>query len=64
MVLVQVTPTDATRELVAAGMVLFALLILIPVTPDAPELIDSIQISLQNDALQGNLQNAGNTFQV
>lgn len=57
------TPTDSTRELLAAGMVLFALLVLIPVTPEAPELVDSIQLGLQNDALQGNLQSSS-TFQI
>lgn len=57
------TPTDSTRELLAATMVLFALLVLIPVTPEAPELVDSIQLSLQNDALQGTLQSSS-TFQI
>lgn len=60
----QVTPTDSARELLAAAMVLFALLVLIPVSPEAPELVDSIQLGLQNDALQGTLQSASNTFQI
>lgn len=58
------TPTDSARELLAAAMVLFALLVLIPVSPEAPELVDSIQLGLQNDALQGTLQSASNTFQI
>lgn len=47
----QVTPTDNAREYVAAIFVILSILILIPFSPDAPELIDSLQFALQAQAV-------------
>lgn len=38
------TPLDGAREAVTAVLVLLAILILVPFTPDAPELLDSMQV--------------------
>lgn len=50
---VQVTPTDSKREYVAAIFVIFAVLVLIPFSPDAPELIDSFNFALQSQVVSG-----------
>ena len=49
----QVTATDSNREYVAALLVICAVLILIPFSPDAPELIDSFQFALQSQVVSG-----------
>lgn len=63
-VCVQVTPTDSARELLAAALVLSALLVLIPASPKALGLMESILSGLRNDALQGTLQSAASTIQI
>lgn len=52
---VQVTPTDSKREFLAAIFVIVAVLILIPISPDAPELIDSFQFALQSQVIAGDV---------
>ena len=47
------TPTDSKREYVAAIFVIFAVLVLIPFSPDAPELIDSFNFALQSQVVSG-----------
>lgn len=49
----QVTPVSGAQEAATAGLVLLALLILVPAAPDAPELAASLQAALQNQILQG-----------
>jgi hypothetical protein len=51
--MLQVTPTDTVREYTAAVLVVLAVLVLVPFSPDAPELIDSFQFALQSQVLQG-----------
>lgn len=58
------TPADSSREQLAAALVLSALLVLIPASPKALGLMESIQCGLRNDALQGTLQNAASRIHI
>jgi hypothetical protein len=47
----QVTEVDLPREIVTDALVLIALAILIPFSPDAPEVLDSMQQGIQSQLL-------------
>jgi membrane-associated protease RseP (regulator of RpoE activity) len=48
----EVTPVDTSREVATAVLVLIGLLILVPLSPDSPELLDSMQAGIQAELMQ------------
>jgi hypothetical protein len=49
----QVSTLDSTRQTVTSALVLLAILILIPFTPDAPEMLDVLPMVMMDSVNSG-----------